>query len=94
MSISSIERHFDWSNGTLSKWKDSAPTDKLQKVATMLNTTIEYLVTGEISKTPQPEALSKNQKLIAYSIDPDISDEERESIIKLVREAMKLRKRM
>ncbi len=37
--------------------------------------------------------LTENQKLIAYSIDPDISDEERQDIINLVKIAMKNRRR-
>lgn len=40
------------------------------------------------------EELSDNQILIAHSIDPDVSDEEREAIINMVKEAMKFRKRL
>lgn len=97
VSISAIERRFNWSNGTIRKWRDTAPTDKLQKVSTYLGTTIEYLVTGQHPENNLPSStvsLSDNQKLIAYSIDPDISDDEREAIIKMVQEAMKLRKRL
>lgn len=38
--------------------------------------------------------LTRNQKLIAYSIDPDISDEERQAIIEMVQAAKKFRRRI
>lgn len=54
---------------------------------------------SETSTSPSSQAkdapeLSENQILIAHSIDPDVSDEEREAIINMVKEAMKFRKRL
>lgn len=42
----------------------------------------------------RPAELTENQRLVAYSIDPDISDEERQDIINLVKIAMKNRRRI
>lgn len=42
----------------------------------------------------QGKSMTENQKLIAYSIDPNISDEERQDIINLVKIAMKNRRRI
>ena len=45
-------------------------------------------------KKHEDKDLSKNQKLIAYSIDPDTSDEERDAIIEMVKAAKKFRRRL
>lgn len=45
-------------------------------------------------KEDDEKPLTRNQKLIAYSIDPDISDEERQAIIEMVQAAKKFRRRI
>ncbi|KGH67068.1 hypothetical protein X291_01645 [Oenococcus oeni IOEB_C23] len=77
------------SENAIYNWEKSSPKiDSLQKVADILNVSIDRL-----NGKDNPD-LSKNQKLVAYSIDPDITDDERESIIKMVKEAMKFKKRL
>ncbi len=75
----------------------------LSLIADALDTTVEYLQgkTDNALKTPavddnrdENEPLTPNQRHIAYSIDPDVSDEEREDIIKMVQLAMKHRRRI
>jgi len=75
----------------------------LSLIADALDTTVEYLQgkTDNALKTPavdnngdEKEPLTENQRHIAYSIDPDVSDEEREDIIKMVQLAMKHRRRI
>ncbi|MGQ4573268.1 helix-turn-helix domain-containing protein [Leuconostoc pseudomesenteroides] len=75
----------------------------LSLIADALDTTVEYLQgkTDNALKTPavddngdEKEPLTPNQRHIAYSIDPDVSDEEREDIIKMVQLAMKHRRRI
>lgn len=75
----------------------------LSLIADALDTTVEYLQgkTDNPHKTPavddngdEKEPLTENQRHIAYSIDPDVSDEEREDIIKMVQLAMKHRRRI
>ncbi|MDC2841875.1 helix-turn-helix domain-containing protein [Limosilactobacillus mucosae] len=46
------------------------------------------------TKEDDEKPLTRNQKLIAYSIDPDISDEERQAIIEMVQAAKKFRRRI
>lgn len=81
------------------RWKNSTPSsDKVKAVADVLNVSVDYLLGNTDDPNPPESAneptLSKNQKLIAYSIDPDVSDEERNAIIEMVQQAMKLRKRL
>lgn len=75
----------------------------LSLIADALDTTVDYLQgkTDSPLKTPavddngdENEPLTPNQRHIAYSIDPDVSDEEREDIIKMVQLAMKHRRRI
>lgn len=63
----------------------------LDEIAKVFEVTTDYLLNGSSSKD---KPLTKNQKLIAYSIDPDISDEERQAIIEMVQAAKKFRKRI
>ncbi|WP_312981667.1 helix-turn-helix domain-containing protein [Leuconostoc falkenbergense] len=75
----------------------------LSLIADALDTTVDYLQgkTDSPLKAPavdnngdENEPLTPNQRHIAYSIDPDVSDEEREDIIKMVQLAMKHRRRI
>ena len=63
----------------------------LADIAKLFDVTTDYLVEGAQSSD---KPLSKNQKLVAYSIDPNISDEERRDIIEMVKIAMKNRRRV
>lgn len=66
--------------------------ENLTKIANVLGVTTSDLLGKPETKSDVP--MTDNQKLIAYSIDPDISDEEREAIIEMVKQAMKFRKRL
>lgn len=84
---------------SLYKWDKQDPTaPTLQAVADVLHVSVDYLL-GNTDDPNPPRAsdkkpMTKNQELIAYSIDPDISDDEREAIIEMVKQAMKFRKRL
>lgn len=76
-----------------------ANQDALFELAKLLNVSISYFYPEQNHPVqPQPsdqqDDLTKNQKLVAYSIDPDITDEERKDIINLVKIAMKNRRRI
>lgn len=63
----------------------------VSKLASLFDVSADYLL-GRKSSDDKP--LTKNQKLVAYSIDPNISDEERRDIIEMVKIAMKNRRRV
>ena len=47
-----LEIELGFSNGSISKWKNSTPTpDRLQNLADFFNVSVDYLITGE-EKTP------------------------------------------
>ncbi|MEE6665625.1 helix-turn-helix transcriptional regulator [Limosilactobacillus fermentum] len=69
--------------------------EMLEKLADFFGVSVDYLLgRPEKEKNASDEPLTENQKLVAYSIDPDISDEERQDIIELVKIAMKNRRRI
>ncbi|MGX6465841.1 helix-turn-helix domain-containing protein [Leuconostoc falkenbergense] len=94
------------SRGTVAKYEGDERNPSyamLSLIADALDTTVDYLQgkTDSPLKTPavddngdENEPLTPNQRHIAYSIDPDVSDEEREDIIKMVQLAMKHRRRI
>lgn len=83
---------------TISAWevgRNEPSISMLKRVASLLNVSFEYLAGVEKnSDNSKDKPLTKNQKLVAYSIDPDISDEERKDIIEMVKIAMKNRRRV
>jgi len=51
ISINRLEREAGLTRGSMAKWDDHAPSyDKMKKVADYLDTTVEYLLTGEGQK--------------------------------------------
>lgn len=67
--------------------------DTVKKLANLFSVSTDFLL-GRDPKEDDEKPLTKNQKLIAYSIDPDISDEERQAIIEMVQAAKKFRRRI
>ena len=48
ISQGKLEKELGFSNGSISKWKNSTPTtERLQKLADYFGVTVEYLLTGE-----------------------------------------------
>ncbi|MGO3121808.1 MAG: helix-turn-helix domain-containing protein [Leuconostoc mesenteroides] len=94
------------SRGTVAKYEGDERNPSfamLSLIADALDTTVGYLQgkTDNALKTPavddngdENEQLSPNQRRIAFSIDPDISDEERDDLIKLFEIAIKNRRRI
>lgn len=55
ISQGKLEKELGFSNGSISKWRNSTPTyDRLQKVADYFGVSIEYLMTGE-EKEDEPK---------------------------------------
>ncbi len=73
--------------------RNNPDNETLVKMANYFNVSTDYLL-GRDTKEDDEKPLTRNQKLIAYSIDPDISDEERQAIIEMVQAAKKFRRRI
>lgn len=60
MTIAELERKADVGNGTIRNWSKSLPTaDKLQRVAMVLGTTLDYLVNGEDESSEKAKILAR-----------------------------------
>lgn len=89
ISIRELESTLNYSNGTLNKWKNSAPSDKLSEVAEFLGTTPNYLILGFIDKN-EPRSQQRRVELddddVIMTFDgKPIPDEDRELIKRLLR---------
>lgn len=82
---------------TISAWevgRNEPSLSMVKKLANVLGVSFEYLAGVDSKPDDDEKTLTTNQKLVAYSIDPDISDEERKDIIEMVKIAMKNRRRI
>ena len=63
LSQGKLERELGFSNGSVSKWKNSTPTlERLQKIADYFNVTVDYLTTGECESELNTTLTSRDQK--------------------------------
>lgn len=96
MSQTQLAKAIHVSQQAITKWetgKSEPSSSAIDSIANYFNVSSDYLLGRTSNKTPDRD-LSKNQKLIAYSIGPDVSDEERRDIIEMVKIAMKNRRRV
>lgn len=64
ISQGKLEKELGFSNGSVSKWKNSTPTpERLQKIADYFNVTVDYLMTGE-NKTESPIRIGRLTKFV------------------------------
>ena len=66
ISQGALEKELGFSNGSISKWKNSMPTpERLKKLADYFQVSVDYLVTGEkISSNPLPSLDNETAKTI------------------------------
>lgn len=97
MSQTELSKILHVSQQTITKWETGRAEPSSGAVASLskfFGVSADYLLGTGQTKSSSDKPLSKNQKLVAYSIDPDISDEERQDIIEMVKIAMKHRRRI
>ena len=71
ISQGKLERELGFSNGSISKWKNSMPKpERLQKIADYFGVSMEYLMTGEtLQELKRPVINTKNEKDIKKDLD-------------------------
>ena len=80
MSLPELEKKLGLGNGTISRWKTSAPSsDKLIKVADYFDVSIDYLLGRE---TPDTEIIHK-VKVMTRKAEEHLTKEESEQLVKL-----------
>lgn len=66
MTFASIERDIGIGRGTIRKWDTNCPAaDKLLKVANLLNTTMDYLMTGQTNTNTSPISFPKDAEWLS-----------------------------
>lgn len=66
MTFASIERDVGIGRGTIRKWDNNCPAaDKLLKVANLLNTTVDYLITGQSNTDTTSVSLPEDAEWIS-----------------------------
>ena len=69
LSQGKLEKELGFSNGSISKWKNSTPTpDRLQKIADYFNVSVDYLITGEQKEGGEAYYLNEETTKMAQSI--------------------------
>lgn len=97
LSQTELAKYLHVSQATVTAWETgrSDPNiSALNALADFFNVSTDYLAGRTSLRKENSGDMSRNQKLIAYSIDPDVSDEERQDIIEMVKIAMKHRRRI
>lgn len=81
MSLAELERQAGLSSGSITKWGKSSPSlDKLEKVANILNVSLDYLADRE-----QIEPVEDHKvQTIAAHIDDDVTEEQMEDILNYI----------
>lgn len=91
ISIRQLEQTLNFSNGTIRKWKNTAPIGRLSQVADYFDVTVDYLLGKEENRNEKKPDLSQNQRLVATHIDDDTPEEERQQIINFIENLKKAR---
>lgn len=69
LSQAKLENELGFSNGSISKWKNSDPTpERLKKLADYFGVSIEYLMTGEEKEGGEDYFVNEETKKIAKAI--------------------------
>ncbi|WP_302450718.1 helix-turn-helix domain-containing protein [Ligilactobacillus animalis] len=94
ISIRELEKQLTFSNGAINKWKEKAPSDKLEKVADYFGVTTDYLLgrTKDPVKTLDQEINEALDYSVGYSGKP-ITDNDREIIRGMIEAYIKNKKR-
>lgn len=70
ISQGKLEKELGFSNGSVSKWKNSTPTpERLKKIADYFGVTVDFLMTGESENGNGTELKPKDEKDIKYILD-------------------------
>ena len=70
ISQGKLEKELGFSNGSISKWKNSNPTaERLQKLADYFGVSIEYLTTGRESNAEAATLSAKDERDIAKDME-------------------------
>ena len=69
ISQGKLEKELGFSNGSISKWKNSMPThERLIKIASYFGVTVEYLTTGETNEVSEEYYINQETAQLAQAL--------------------------
>ena len=81
LNIKNLEINAGFGNGTIRRWGNSPPSaDKLLKIANMLNTTMDFLMTGEYKNPPLLSPDDTEWLSLIHQLPPEAKQEFRGEI--------------
>ena len=84
ISQGKLEKELGFSNGSISKWKNSTPNpERLKKLADYFNVSVEYLMTGENPKYPEIEWSEEHLELL--ELFDGLKKEQKSAVMNLLR---------
>lgn len=70
LSQGKLEKELGFSNGSISKWKNSTPKyERLQKIADYFGVSVDFLMTGNDDESKDNELNSRDERDIAKDLD-------------------------
>ena len=89
ISQGKLEKELGFSNGSISKWKNSTPTaERLQKLADYFGVSIQYLMNGEEPATKSVISLFEGPKVLQESLNQMYETEFRVNIEQILDEIL------
>ena len=87
ISQGKLEKELGFSNGLISKWKNSVPShDKLKKLADYFGVSIDYLMTGEEKKKAErPKELYTKEDLELLALIKKLNEKQRNLIVETIK---------
>lgn len=90
LTLSELNDRAGFKKNVIYSWGSKNPSvKKLKAVADILNVSTDYLLEDSDKKISYKD-LTENQKLIAHAVDPDISNQDCQTIIKIIQKIQSL----
>lgn len=70
MSVRELEKQLNFSNGTINKWDNKAPSDKLERVANYFSVSTDYLLGRKQENKIKNVELSNDDVILTYEGKP------------------------
>ena len=87
ISQGKLEKELGFSNGLISKWKNSVPShDRLKKLADYFGVSVDYLMTGEEKKKAErPKELYTKEDLELLALIKKLNEKQRNLIVETIK---------
>lgn len=86
LSQGKLEKELGFSNGSISKWRNSTPTpERLQKIADYFGVSVDYLMTGEEKENKMPIFEYSSDIMELIKLYSQLNKEQKSAILNMMR---------